>query len=143
MKPVISSFAVDTIFRVAFGVKVNSLKDPNNPIIQRSSQIFSNDLSAQKILPLALAMMFPRLGKLFDIRFCKESVDYLYEISMNIIKQKRQELLDKGSSSNESKASNFVELLLEAEQEIQELDTNKNKSTKCNYIKGNFFCLQN
>ena len=126
---------MDSIVRVAFGVQLNSLEEPNNPIIEKAKKMFSTDMPLTTLMSLTIAMLWPQLGELFGVRFCKESIDFFYEMSLDIVKQKRKEFKLKCSNEEVTKASNFIELLIEAEQEVQMTDILEDKTTKSSKCK--------
>ena len=125
---------MDTIIRVAFGRKMDSLSDPNNPIIFHVNKLFSLDFSPLAILGFLVVLFCPSIAKKLGLRFQKKSVDFFYDLSKDIIEQKRIDFEQKKSSTNKDKASNFIELLIEAEAEVQQsekAETNSGKASKC------------
>ena len=133
------SFTMDSILQVAFGVKVDSLLEQNNPTIVNAKKVFAN-LSLGRLIGLTIAIMFPRLGKLLKVGFSDGVLEYFQDFSMEIIKRKREEF---ATSEVQGKGNTFLELLLEAEAEY-ETQTKENggeneekKSVKCK------FCFKN
>ena len=139
---------MDTILQIAFGSKVDSLKDPNNKIVLMAKKLFQTDISYAAMFFFLILFMFPKLSikiaRLFNIN--QDFIKFFKEFSMEIIRKKRDELKD---SKNMGKANNFLEMMLEAEAEHEQIqanekemknenmenDQNKNtKFTKCKLI---------
>lgn len=130
---------MDTICRVAFGLKTDSLSEDENLMISKAKKMFSNDLSIKTMISFFLLFGVPRLAKLLNIR--NDVIDYFKDLSLEVIHQKREEF--KKVDYNLGKASNFLEMLLEAEAEhekLQSLEKNanangaiepSNKNVKC------------
>ena len=132
---------MDTICRVAFGLKIDSFSEDENPMISKAKKMFSNDLSVKTMISFFLLFAVPRLAKLLNIR--NDVFDYFKDLSLQVIHQKREEFK---KVENLGKASNFLEMLLEAEAEhekLQSLEKNVNtngtvepsKNVKCKWSK--------
>lgn len=124
MKQFAGSFTMDTIIQVAFCTKVDSLIDPNNPIIKNVKKL-SGDMSLKNILIFALIFICPKFTKKFLKRFRLNGdvVDFFTAFAQEIINTKRKEFQEKDFS----KANTFIEFLLEAEHEfeMQQQETNQ------------------
>lgn len=72
--------------------------------------------------------MAPKLAKLLGIQFNEQSIDFFTEFATQILNDKR------AAYSNEStkKGSNFFELMLKAEVDLQ--NNNKDEKVKCKYF---------
>ncbi|KAJ6218346.1 hypothetical protein RDWZM_009503 [Blomia tropicalis] len=116
MKQIYGAFTMDTIIQVAFGTKVDSLVEPNNPVITYAKKLFSVDISFKNIIKFTMILMAPKLANFLKIRINPEVTDFFYKFSMDIINQKRKNM----KNGNIGKANNFIELLLEAEVENEE-----------------------
>lgn len=126
IKELVGAFTMDTIIQMAYGVEIDSLNDPNNLILKNARKIFSRDSSFSEILFFSLATISPTLVKYSGFKWQKESISYFEKCSIDIIKKKREELKNKTS---EHRASNFIELILECEDEqINKIE--KDVSTK-------------
>ena len=115
---------MDTIIQVGFGVKVDSLVDPNNPIIVNVKNMFSVDLPYREIFNSALVFIMPKIANLLGVRLNSNETSFFHKISMEIIKKKRQELEEKKSFG---KGNNLIEIMLEAEAENQNDSQNRLK----------------
>ena len=122
---------MDTIIQVAFGIKVDSLLDVKNPVLVNDRKAFSLDISVIQIVKFMIAFAIPSSTKYFSGLVRNPVFDYFEEFSEKIINEKRKEYQNK---ENVGKASNFLELLLEAEAEGIDLNNNANsgdKGVKC------------
>src|SRR5690606_13685901 len=68
VKQIYGAFTMHTVIQVAFGVKVDSLVDGNNPIITHAKKLFSVDISLKNIVKFTLIIMTPKLSKLLRVR---------------------------------------------------------------------------
>lgn len=100
------------ISKVAFGTKIDSLVETDNPLILNAKKLFSVDMSLANIFRVTLIIMTPKLANLLKIRLNGDVVDYFTKFSYQVIDQKRKEM-----AAKKGKANSFIELLLEAEAE--------------------------
>lgn len=150
VKSIFDAFTIDTIIQIAFGVKVDSLNDPTNPIIVNGRKIFQQDISALDLIKFTLIFFAPKLAELFKLEINESTTDFFTNLSLGIIDQKREEIAKQKSFA---KANSFIEFMLEAEAENKKmneeegnnsLDENGNqakKPTKCKRLSETF--LQN
>ncbi|KAH9398120.1 Cytochrome P450 3A4 [Tyrophagus putrescentiae] len=117
---------MDSIVQVAFGLKIDSLTEKNHPVITNAHRLFSADFSIRNLLIVASLLLVPKIAKLLGLRFNGESIDYFSEFSTKILKDKRAAY----TKEKEGKASNFIELMLEAEADLQ----NNNEHEKSKFI---------
>ncbi|KAJ6223145.1 hypothetical protein RDWZM_001690 [Blomia tropicalis] len=124
VKEIFGAYTMDTILQIAFGSKVDSLKDTNNKIVLMAKKLFQTDISYAAMLFFLLLFMFPKLSikiaRLFNIN--QDFIKFFKEFSMEIIRKKRDELKD---SKNMGKANNFLEMMLEAEAEHEQIQANE------------------
>ncbi|KAI2804065.1 Cytochrome P450 3A4 [Blomia tropicalis] len=124
VKEIFGAYTMDTILQIAFGSKVDSLKDTNNKIVLMAKKLFQTDISYAAMLFFLLLFMFPKLSikiaRLFNIN--QDFIKFFKEFSMEIIRKKRDELKD---SKNMGKANNFLEMMLEAEAEHEQIQENE------------------
>lgn len=117
---------MDTIMQVAFGTKVNSLHDKNNPIVAQAKTLFSNDISIGKVIAMMIFVILPGLTALLGkLGLQDDAIGFFKDFSLKVINEKREKL-KKGESLG--KASNFLELLLEAEAENAKLTKNESET---------------
>ena len=100
------SFAVDLICSVVFGIEINSLKDPDNEIVQQIQRFFGDSLSGKQLLLLS----FPSLMQLFDLYLLDyEVLKFLNRLTKSILVHRREE-----QTSGKSHRKDFIKLLMEA-----------------------------
>lgn len=114
MKEIVGGFTMDTIIQISMGIKIDSIQDPNNLIIQNAKKLFGQDISFQDLTTFALASAFPNLMEWMGRKIQPDALNFLADISKDIIKKKREEMKTKQQSQ---KGSNFIELVLEVEEE--------------------------
>ncbi|KAH7639178.1 cytochrome p450-like protein [Dermatophagoides farinae] len=123
------AFTMDTVLQVAFGCKIDSLIEPNNQIIVMARRLFNTDLSLKNIIAFVFAFFLPPFfSKIFNIRINGDVTDFFGKFAIDLIERKRKEFAKKDFS----KASTFLEFLLEAEHELenqqQKIDNNTNNN---------------
>ena len=127
VKRLYGAFTMDTIIQVAFGAQVDSLADPNNPIILNARKVFSKDFGYKTMAEMMIIFVFPKVAKLFGIRFQKEPINFFQDFSKKIIKKKKDDLQN---NKGWGKASSFLELVLEAEAEHERQLMNSNSEVE-------------
>ena len=126
LKNVCGAYTMDSIVQIAFGVKVDSLVDGNHPLIKHAKSIFQQDLGFYNLLVVVLTVLAPWVVKLFGMRMNGAALHYMGELAKGIIQKKKEDMKDANNNNPESsKANNFIELLLEAENERIKLETNE------------------
>ena len=130
----IGCFTMDTILQVAFGVKINSLVEPNNELVKTVVKLFNQDMKLKDIIAFMIILYSPRLQKIFrNLRPNAAQVDFFEKYAREIIVQKRKQYeQEKGFS----KASNFIEFLLEAENEYAAIQRKQMQNSEPNNDNG-------
>lgn len=135
MKKLANAFTLDTIAQTAFGMELDSLKDPNNEILKHGQQLFATDMTLKQIIRFAFFFGFPRLAEWIKLEFNPEVNRYFSDLVKKVLIGKRE--LVRQQSTN-FRPTNFIELLLEAEAEyekqnkINEIEDDSNKkAAKC------------
>ncbi|KAH9526637.1 cytochrome P450 3A4 [Dermatophagoides farinae] len=118
MKEIVGAYTMDSIIQISMGIKIDTIHDPNNLIIQNASKLFGQGMSFTELTIFALATAFPNFVKLLGFKFQAEAMKFLANISREIIQKKREEMKIRSKSQ---KASNFIELILEVEQEQKQV----------------------
>jgi len=113
-KQYFGSFTMDTIVQIAFGVKIDSLVNKDNPVILNAKKMFSMDMSLKNLISVATIFLCPPLAKLLGLSFNKEQADFFMKFSKKIIDEKRA-IMKK--NKGHFKPNSFIELMLEAEKE--------------------------
>ena len=125
LKEIFGGYTMDSIIQIAFGIKIDSLMDPKNPILLASRKIFQNDFGIEKILKITLLQLLPGIAKMLDIRLFGPQFALFGKISKEIIDKKRESL----SNNVIQKPTNYIELILEAEAERIKLEKEQNDSS--------------
>jgi len=134
LKNICGAFTMDTIVQIAFGVKIDSLVEKDNALLKHAKSIFQTDFKLYNVWVIAMTFLCRPLAKALNLRMNPEAVDYFESLTRDIIKNKRELLKNNNNNNLEySKATNFIELLLEAENEWLRLEKgngNAEKTTK-------------
>jgi len=100
-------FSVDVLCQVCYGIKINSIQNPNNEVVTQIQSVFGHSISLKSIIVLA----FPCLMKLFDLYLLNyKSLIYLQTLTKSIITERK-------SQPVKSQRKDFVRLLMEASSE--------------------------
>lgn len=101
------AFSLDVIASTAFGLDIDSQKDPNDPFIKHSKTAFSPKIrNPALLLALLVPGLLPILKKFFDLRFIpKDTVDFFCGI-LNRAMEARDE--------TDRKRTDFLQLMLNA-----------------------------
>ncbi|RWS00340.1 cytochrome P450 monooxygenase-like protein [Dinothrombium tinctorium] len=125
MKIYLCSLTLDIISSCAFGVKIDSLQDPNNSIVDNSNKLFANNISWLSLFAFmspSLAPVGSALGiSIFDVKALKYFQFLIYELI-----QKRVQLLSSSSQSTSSR-KDFIQLLMEGEIRANEYSDSRRK----------------
>lgn len=116
LREICASYTTDCIATCAFGLQVNSLKNPNSAF--RAAGRKSFDYSFKRGVEAISHFFIPRLAKLFRFKFYEET-------SSKFLKDAFLETLNERSKSG-LKRNDFVDLLLElrnAETDTTETDS--------------------
>ncbi|OTF78683.1 hypothetical protein BLA29_003577 [Euroglyphus maynei] len=127
VKQVIGAFTMDTIIQISMGMKIDSLQDPNNIMIKNAKKLFGQDLTLHDTMTFTIAFMNPKLLKLLRLRFQGEATDYFKKCVIEIVEKKRKEMKNRQESK---KATNFIELVLEVENEQESIAKQQNGDAK-------------
>lgn len=116
----------------AFGVVIDSLNDPNHPIIVHGQKLIRHQASLTDYLKMAVISLAPRLGKALNLSVMGEYTGFFTKLSRDIIAQKRSEY---ARTKSYAKANSLIEFMLEAEAEVQSTSsagiTEERQSSKC------------
>ncbi|KAI2811727.1 Thromboxane-A synthase [Blomia tropicalis] len=123
IKNIVGAFTMDTIVQIAFGIKIDSLVEIDNPIIHHAKMLFSTNFTFRNLVAITLTFASPKLASLLDVRINRVPIEFFHKMALEIIKQKRSELHDK----TKIKGTNFIECLLQAEVENDEIQADKTK----------------
>ncbi|KAH9423402.1 Cytochrome P450 3A4, partial [Dermatophagoides pteronyssinus] len=118
VKQLVGAFTMDTIIQISMGMRIDSLKDPNNLIIKYARKLFGHDINIRDTLVFFIAFFHPKLLKYLHLRFQGEAIDYFKKCVLEIVEKKRKEMKNRQESM---KATNFIELVLEVEKEQESM----------------------
>lgn len=119
------------VIQVVFGTKVDSLVEPNHPIITYAKKLFSTDISIGNLLRFTFLVMAPKLANALGVRVNADTMDYFNVLAQKVIQEKRAEM----RKENFGKAGNFIEMLLEAEVEENQANDGEETKSKCKFPK--------
>lgn len=148
-KELAGRFSMDSILQTAFGSKDDSLYDADNEIMQKAKANFSSDLDFRSMLFFSLLFTCPKLlpfiTKVVNLDKGSELADFFKSLSLKLIEKKRKQLeLERQQVDNNRKATNFLEMLLDAEQEFKKkegVESKTGKTTKCEFKNIHFLRL--
>lgn len=139
LKHMTNAFTMDTIIQTAFGTKIDSLKEPNSPIVKHASKFFEKDISLKDFGRFFLMSIAPKISKKIEIQFNPEFNKFCLQLATKIIDEKKSSFGSQLKEADPTKASNFIELMLEARREtennqtVEENDTSKPTNSKCEF----------
>ena len=107
VKDYFGSFTVDIICSICFGIKLNSLRDPKNEVVQRIKTIFGQSISFKALVVL----FFPSLMKILDLYL----LNYDSLLFLNLLTKKI--LRERTSHTGNNERKDFIRLLMEAKSE--------------------------
>ncbi len=124
-------------FCLVLGVTVDSLNEPNNPIIVNGRKMFQSSPKLLDLIKMSMLFMMPKLAKLLHIEVTDEGTTFFTKLSVDIMNQKREEFATQKDGF--SKATSFIEFMIIAEQEGKKMEAaeeenDQKKPTKCNQI---------
>lgn len=106
IKTYLLSFTLDTFSSCAFGVKVDSLRDPNNPLVANSKKLFNTNIHWLSLIAFMCPSMAP-LGSLFKLSiFDSSALAYFEQLIISLISRRNELKVDR---------VDFVQLLQDAE----------------------------
>ena len=87
VKDLMTRFTTDVIASCAFGINVNSLKDPDTEFRSYLRNVF--DFSVRKGLTMLLAFFAPRLNSLFRLKFLDDNTNnYIRQIVWSTVEHR-------------------------------------------------------
>ncbi|XP_074595347.1 cytochrome P450 6a14 isoform X2 [Brevipalpus obovatus] len=120
VKSYLLSFTLDTFSSCAFGVKVDSLKDPKNPLVKNSKKLFNTNIHWLSLIAFMCPSMAP-LGSLFKFSiFNPNALRYFESLILGLIGRRTELEVD---------SIDFVQLLQDAEIEDTNAGNIKRKLT--------------
>ncbi|CAG2179591.1 unnamed protein product, partial [Oppiella nova] len=107
----VGAFAMDVISRCAYGIDVESIKNPNHPLVLNARKILSVDAS----IGIVVSALFPALGRLigaepFDMSACR----YFDDLTKKIIDERKLHNNHKANSISKRR-TDFIQLMIDSE----------------------------
>ncbi|XP_054158288.1 cytochrome P450 3A6-like [Oppia nitens] len=122
LKLLFGAYSMEVIIQVAFGTRVDTLFDRDNPFIGNASKLFSTDFS----LRLLTINMWPEMAKLLRLPLVDKSVTKFFrEFTQKIIADR----LSSGQQLSEitAKRTDFLQLMLDTMTATDDNDIDNNK----------------
>lgn len=130
MKKVANAFTMNTISQTAFGLELDSLKDPNNDMVRFGQMIFTQP-SLLNAIKFATIFSLPRISNLLKLELNHDVNTFFSTLTNKLLEEQRKSMRSKGDSF---RPSCFIEFLLEAEAEYEKQLSNEDpnqKASKC------------
>ncbi|UYV82548.1 CYP3A4 [Cordylochernes scorpioides] len=87
VKRIFGAFTMDVIATTAFGTKLDSHHDPDNPFVKHAQKVFNQEFN----IAVILLFLFPRLFKLFGKTiFDKAVMDFFRGLTERLIKERKE-----------------------------------------------------
>ncbi|CAG2108825.1 unnamed protein product [Medioppia subpectinata] len=115
MRKYVGAFAMDVISACAYGINVESIDNPNHPIVTNAMKILNTDAG----VGIMLSVMIPQLGRLlraepFDIK----AVKYFDDLTNQILSERK--VINKYSASDTKRRTDFIQLMIDSEKSDKE-----------------------
>ncbi|XP_023230206.1 cytochrome P450 3A8-like [Centruroides sculpturatus] len=109
------AFTIDVIARCAFGTRLDSFNDPDNPFVEAVRHLFS-----KRTWRVTFAFSVPRLAKLFRLSlFSPKVISFFKQLVLQLIEERKKE--------PKSIKKDFLQLLLDANEENVETSNNQER----------------
>ena len=128
IKRLFGGFAMNTIIQVSYGLRIDSLND-SHPIIVHAKKAFQG-FSVKNLFIFFVMLTSPKLAKLLGLRINASVFDYFDNFSTKIIDQRKKDLKELKAKGQTFKASNFLDFMIEAEEELENDEKHENNH-KC------------
>ncbi|KAK3579645.1 hypothetical protein CHS0354_034150 [Potamilus streckersoni] len=114
LKQLCGGFTMDVIASTAFGIQTNSIENPDDPFVSLAQKVFCSDAFAKS--GVVLSVLFPRLAPLMT----KLGLGYWPNDSVQFFVSRTKEIIEDRKKGINSGRVDFIQLLLDAEEEMQE-----------------------
>ena len=130
IKQLSNAFTIDSFLQTSYGIKVDSLVDITNPLTQNLRDLFSVNVSLKDMISFSMIFLMPKVSRSFGIRVFAKVIDFLRNFLENLIKQKRSNY---ENFDHIGKANNFIDLMLEANEEAKLMGSDLIKRNEVEY----------
>src|SRR5581483_8550075 len=108
VKKVFGAFSMDVVITAAFGIKVDSLIDEDNPIILHAKKILNRTFDFKILFRIMFSISFPKLARLLKLSFIDPTIMNFFKSLLKKIVDERRKFKGKG------KRYDFLQLMLDA-----------------------------
>ncbi|XP_076340696.1 cytochrome P450 3A24-like isoform X2 [Tachypleus tridentatus] len=123
-KSYFGAFTMDTIATCAFGTRVDSHKDPNNPFVKNAREFFNKNLNVKQIF----IFMCPKLARILGFQLIpKDNINFFERVTNQLIEYRQK---------NKEAKNDFLQLLLDAQHAVQENDDETHETSLMNNAHG-------
>src|SRR6218665_1014202 len=122
IKNIVGAFTMDTIIQIAFGIKIDSLIDRDNPILVHAKSLFQQDMTVKDTFLWTMILLLPKVAMALNLVPFKKEMKFFSQLSDGIIQKKRKEFELANKTGDKVKPTNFIELMVEADYECNKLN---------------------
>lgn len=123
-----TSFGTDVICANFFGVEIDTINEPDHPLLKNVAKIFELDYT--KNWKLIFLLFFPRLG---NYLLSKNMLDVVDAHAMQYVKQLFEQIIEERKSKKERR-DDFIQMMVELEED-GEIDQNKESTSDSSHHK--------
>jgi len=110
IKLYVNAFTMDVLCSCVFGIEIQSIKDPNHPVVKNAIRAFAVDLSFSSIL----GYIAPSIAKFLKLETLdRKAVNYFRELTAKIVEIRKTK-----SHSIDNKKTDFMQLMIDANEAI-------------------------
>ncbi|CAG2121720.1 unnamed protein product, partial [Medioppia subpectinata] len=121
MRKYLGAFAMDVISACAYGINVESINNPNHPIVVNAKKILSVDSS----LSYAVSALLPPIARLLRLEpFDKKAIEFFDSLTKEIVNERKRAA--KLTTNEGKKRSDFIQLMIDNERNDRDFDSDYN-----------------
>ncbi|CAG2110042.1 unnamed protein product [Medioppia subpectinata] len=114
----VGAFAMDVISACAYGINVDTLNNPDHPVVVNAQRILSVDLTWQQVI----GMLMPRVAKMFKLEFFDlQATTYFDKLTNQILKERKH-----NNKYTNSRRTDFIQLMIDSEKSNTDLGYDSN-----------------
>ncbi|CAG2109785.1 unnamed protein product, partial [Medioppia subpectinata] len=118
MRKYLGAFAMDVISACAYGINVESINNPNHPIVVNAKKILSVDSS----FSYALSILAPPIARMFSVEpFNITAIKYFAKLTEKIVEERKSAA--KTLTNSAKKRSDFIQLMIDNESTDKDMDS--------------------
>ncbi|XP_054157436.1 uncharacterized protein LOC128955785 [Oppia nitens] len=120
MRKHIGAFAMDVLCACAYGVNIESINNPNHPIVVNAKKILSVDQNFSFIA----SVLMPPLARLFKLEpFNIQALNFFNDLTLKIVKERKSINRTPKQLGSGNKKSDFLQLMINNEINDNEFDS--------------------